>query len=209
MPPLRLLWAQLCPPQACCPHSLSRYAVDRVMCWHVRLLFGVQVWVGSQAVRGVSHSLHSPLMSITNAISGAAYSPCFSRYTGSKSVQLHRPAVILSCEHLKVGCISAPHEQPQFVHCGGMCLSEKHSARVVRPVVHWVSDVCSGRAGMTIVGGMLQLGGGVLPHTLPQALATGAVALSAVNLAGGFIVTHKVSPCPTCTQQPLPCHCIR
>lgn len=32
--------------------------------------FALSVWVGSQAVRGVAHSLHSPLMSITNAISG-------------------------------------------------------------------------------------------------------------------------------------------
>lgn len=75
----------------------------------------LSVWVGSQAVRGVSHSLHSPLMSITNAISG-----------------------------------------------------------------------------MTIVGGMLQLGGGFLPHTIPQTLAVGAVGLSAVNLSGGFLVTHKM-----------------
>lgn len=75
----------------------------------------LSVWVGSQAVRGVSHSLHSPLMSITNAISG-----------------------------------------------------------------------------MTVVGGMLQMGGGVLPHTVPQALATGAVALSCVNLTGGFLVTRKM-----------------
>jgi NAD(P) transhydrogenase len=71
--------------------------------------FALSVWVGSQAVRGVSHALHSPLMSITNAISG-----------------------------------------------------------------------------MTIVGGMLQLGSG---HAL---LANGAVVLSAVNLAGGFIVTKKM-----------------
>ncbi len=30
----------------------------------------LSVWVGSQSVRGVAHALHSPLMSITNAISG-------------------------------------------------------------------------------------------------------------------------------------------
>jgi NAD(P) transhydrogenase len=75
----------------------------------------LSVWVGSQAVRGVSHALHSPLMSITNAISG-----------------------------------------------------------------------------MTVVGGMLQLGGGVLPTNAPQALATTAVALSCVNLTGGFLVTRKM-----------------
>ena len=77
--------------------------------------FALSVWVGSQAVRGVAHALHSPLMSITNAISG-----------------------------------------------------------------------------MTIVGGMLQLGGGVLPHSGPQFLATTAVGLSAVNLTGGFLITKKM-----------------
>jgi hypothetical protein len=29
-------------------------------------------------------------------------------------------------------------------------------------------------SGMTIVGGMLQLGGGLVPTTIPQALAAGA-----------------------------------
>lgn len=77
--------------------------------------FALSVWVGSQAVRGVAHALHSPLMSITNAISG-----------------------------------------------------------------------------MTIVGGMMQLGGGILPGNTAQALATGAVTLSAINLSGGFIVTKKM-----------------
>jgi len=77
--------------------------------------FALSVWVGSQAVQGVSHALHSPLMSITNAISG-----------------------------------------------------------------------------MTAVGGMLQLGGGIVPHTMAQSLALTAVGLSFINLAGGFIVTKKM-----------------
>lgn len=77
--------------------------------------FALSVWLGSGSVRGVAHSLHSPLMSITNAISG-----------------------------------------------------------------------------MTIIGGMHQLGGGLLPHTVPQVLGTTAVALSAVNLSGGFLVTKKM-----------------
>lgn len=77
--------------------------------------FALSCWVGNSCVQGVSHSLHSPLMAMTNAISG-----------------------------------------------------------------------------MTIVGGMLQLGGGLVPHTVPQGLAAVAVALSAVNLAGGTIVTKKM-----------------
>jgi NAD(P) transhydrogenase len=77
--------------------------------------FALSCWVGNSCVQGVTHALHSPLMAMTNAISG-----------------------------------------------------------------------------MTIVGGMLQLGGGLVPHTVPQLLAAGAVTLSAVNLAGGTIVTKKM-----------------
>jgi NAD(P) transhydrogenase len=77
--------------------------------------FALSCWVGNSCVQGVTHALHSPLMAMTNAISG-----------------------------------------------------------------------------MTIVGGMLQLGGGMLPGTLPQVLAAGAVGLSAVNLVGGTIVTKKM-----------------
>ena len=77
--------------------------------------FALSVWVGMQAVKGVAHALHSPLMSLTNAISG-----------------------------------------------------------------------------MTIVGGMLQMGGGITPQTAPQSLALGAVTLSAINLAGGFLITNKM-----------------
>mmetsp|Transcript_81271 Transcript_81271/g.159531 ORF Transcript_81271/g.159531 Transcript_81271/m.159531 type:complete len:1032 (+) Transcript_81271:101-3196(+) len=77
--------------------------------------FALSCWVGNSCVQGVSHSLHSPLMAMTNAISG-----------------------------------------------------------------------------MTIVGGMLQLGGGFFPGTVPQVLAAGAVGLSAINLAGGTIVTKKM-----------------
>ena len=47
-------------------------------------------------------------------------------------------------------------------------------------------------SGMTIVGGMLQLGGGLLPTNTPQVLATMAVGLSAVNLTGGFLITKKM-----------------
>lgn len=77
--------------------------------------FALSCWVGNSCVQGVTHALHSPLMAMTNAISG-----------------------------------------------------------------------------MTIVGGMLQLGGGLVPGTVPQLLAAGAVGLSAVNLAGGTIVTKKM-----------------
>merc|ERR1711871_1155156 len=77
--------------------------------------FALSCWVGNSCVQGVSHALHSPLMAMTNAISG-----------------------------------------------------------------------------MTIVGGMLQLNGGIMPTNTAQWLAAGAVGLSAVNLVGGTIVTKKM-----------------
>ena len=77
--------------------------------------FALSCWVGNSCVQGVSHALHSPLMAMTNAISG-----------------------------------------------------------------------------MTIVGGMLQLGGGLVPQTSAHALAATAVFLSAINLSGGTIVTKKM-----------------
>ncbi len=45
---------------------------------------------------------------------------------------------------------------------------------------------------MIEVDGMLQLGDGLLLRTIPRELATIAVTLNAVNLVGGFLVTHKM-----------------
>jgi len=47
-------------------------------------------------------------------------------------------------------------------------------------------------SGMTAVGGLLLLGGGYLPHTIPQALAASAVLVSAINIGGGFVVTKRM-----------------
>ena len=47
-------------------------------------------------------------------------------------------------------------------------------------------------SGMTAVGGMYAMGGGVVPETGPQALAALATGISAVNITGGFVVTKKM-----------------
>jgi len=77
--------------------------------------FALSGVIGYQVVWGVAHSLHSPLMAVTNAISG-----------------------------------------------------------------------------MTAVGGIYAMGGGLLPTSGGQTLAALATAISAVNITGGFIVTKKM-----------------
>ena len=47
-------------------------------------------------------------------------------------------------------------------------------------------------SGITAVGGLLILGGGYLPHSFPQFLASLSVLISSVNIAGGFIVTKRM-----------------
>jgi len=47
-------------------------------------------------------------------------------------------------------------------------------------------------SGMTAAGGLLILGGGYLPNSIPSFLAAIAVLISSFNIGGGFVVTHKM-----------------
>jgi len=47
-------------------------------------------------------------------------------------------------------------------------------------------------SGMTAVGGLSLVGGGVLPSTSAQVLGATATAISTVNIVGGFLVTKKM-----------------
>jgi NAD(P) transhydrogenase len=47
-------------------------------------------------------------------------------------------------------------------------------------------------SGITAVGGLLLLGGGLLPHSFAQFLAATAVFVSAINITGGFVVTKRM-----------------
>ena len=63
----------------------------------------------------------------------------------------------------------------------------------VSPSLHSpLMSVTNAVSGMTAVGGMVMMGGGLLPHTTGQALATAAAGLSAVNIGGGFLVTQRM-----------------
>jgi H+-translocating NAD(P) transhydrogenase len=57
-------------------------------------------------------------------------------------------------------------------------------------------SVTNAISGLTAVGGMLLLGGGLVPDTLARRLAAAAVVTSAVNIGGGFAITQKYElPC--------------
>jgi NAD(P) transhydrogenase len=46
--------------------------------------------------------------------------------------------------------------------------------------------------GMVGVGGFFIMGGGLLPHTIPQFLGALSVLLAFVNVAGGFVITKRM-----------------
>ncbi|KAG2020254.1 NAD(P) transhydrogenase [Coprinopsis cinerea AmutBmut pab1-1] len=63
----------------------------------------------------------------------------------------------------------------------------------VAPALHSpLMSVTNAISGLVGVAGMFIMGGGYLPHTLPQALGAAAVLLAAVNVAGGFILTKRM-----------------
>jgi NAD(P) transhydrogenase len=63
----------------------------------------------------------------------------------------------------------------------------------VTPALHTpLMSITNAISGITAVGGLLIMGGGFLPHTVPQLLASLAVLLSSVNIAGGFLVTKRM-----------------
>ena len=60
----------------------------------------------------------------------------------------------------------------------------------VKPALHTpLMSITNAISGITAVGGLLLMGGGVMPHTVPQVLAAASVLVSAINITGGFVVT--------------------
>ena len=45
---------------------------------------------------------------------------------------------------------------------------------------------------MVGVGGFFIMGGGLVPHTIPQALGALSVLLAFVNVSGGFVITKRM-----------------
>lgn len=63
----------------------------------------------------------------------------------------------------------------------------------VKPALHTpLMSVTNAISGLTAAGGLLCLGGGMVPHTIPQALAASAVFVSSINITGGFVITKRM-----------------
>ena len=58
------------------------------------------------------------------------------------------------------------------------------------PALHTpLMSVTNAISGITAAGGLLLMGGGYMPHTGAQLLASASVLVSAINIGGGFTVT--------------------
>jgi NAD(P) transhydrogenase len=45
---------------------------------------------------------------------------------------------------------------------------------------------------MVGIGGLFIMGGGIVPHTFPQALGALSVLIASVNVSGGFVITKRM-----------------
>jgi NAD(P) transhydrogenase len=53
-------------------------------------------------------------------------------------------------------------------------------------------SVTNAISGITAVGGLLLMGGGIFPSTTAQWLAATAAFISSINITGGFIITQRM-----------------
>ncbi|VDL63455.1 unnamed protein product [Hymenolepis diminuta] len=68
-----------------------------------------------------------------------------------------------------------------------------HTVWGVTPALHSpLMSVTNAISGITAVGGLMLMGGGMLPSTVPQSMAALATLVSAVNIGGGFLVTQRM-----------------
>ncbi|CAN7989407.1 unnamed protein product, partial [Ixodes hexagonus] len=68
-----------------------------------------------------------------------------------------------------------------------------HTVWGVTPALHSpLMSVTNAVSGITAVGGLLLMGGGMVPGTVPQGLAATAAFISSINIFGGFLVTQRM-----------------
>lgn len=68
-----------------------------------------------------------------------------------------------------------------------------HTVWGVTPALHSpLMSVTNAISGITAVGGLWLMGGGLVPSTTAQAMAASAAFISSINIGGGFLVTQRM-----------------
>lgn len=68
-----------------------------------------------------------------------------------------------------------------------------HTVWSVTPALHSpLMSVTNAISGITAAGGLLLMGGGMIPQTTAHWLATTAAFISSINITGGFIITQRM-----------------
>ncbi|CAL8352960.1 unnamed protein product [Merluccius merluccius] len=68
-----------------------------------------------------------------------------------------------------------------------------HTVWGVTPALHSpLMSVTNAISGLTAVGGLVLMGGGLTPSSLPESLALAAAFVSSINIAGGFMITQRM-----------------
>lgn len=68
-----------------------------------------------------------------------------------------------------------------------------HTVWSVTPALHSpLMSVTNAISGITAAGGLLLMGGGLLPNNTAHCLATVATFISSINITGGFIITQRM-----------------
>ena len=133
--------------------------------------FALSGVIGYQVVWGVAHSLHSPLMAVTNAISGmtAVRRATYPQPYPSPPNPLPKPP---TRQPPPTGQPANPNRNPN---------PNPNRKRTRNP-----------DPNPPKVGGIYVMGGGLAPSSTAEALGALATGISAVNITGGFLVTKKM-----------------
>ncbi|XP_008308740.1 NAD(P) transhydrogenase, mitochondrial [Cynoglossus semilaevis] len=99
---------------------------------------------------------------------------------------------VSSC--LALGMISPNAAFTQMVTTFGLAgIVGYHTVWGVTPALHSpLMSVTNAISGLTAVGGLVLMGGGLTPSSLPESLALAAAFISSINIAGGFLITQRM-----------------
>ncbi|KAM8876951.1 NAD(P) transhydrogenase, mitochondrial isoform 2-T3 [Synchiropus picturatus] len=95
---------------------------------------------------------------------------------------------------LALGIISPNAAFTQMVTTFGLAgIVGYHTVWGVTPALHSpLMSVTNAISGLTAVGGLVLMGGGLTPSSLPESLALAAAFVSSINIAGGFLITQRM-----------------